>query len=109
MVSLNRRRVRNHYPDIIRAVGVLLGFAGVIRLFLPVNYQVGDGIAECGPVISPNPNLYSNAICSGMRDTASLIAGLLLGLGVLVFALAWVLTFVRTRSARVRKISSWPS
>ena|SRR5712691_5249002 len=106
MARLNWRRVRDHYPDIIRAVGVLLGAAGVIRLFLPVSYHVGDGIADCGPVISPNPSLYGDAACSGMRDTAGLIAGLLLGLGVLIFALAWVLTFVRTRSARVRKISS---
>jgi hypothetical protein len=106
IARLNWRRVRDHYPDIIRAVGVFLGAAGVVRLFLPNNHQVGDGIAECGPVIAPNPGPYRDAVCSGMLDTAALIAGLLIGLGVLIFALAWVLTFVRTRSVRVRKISS---
>jgi hypothetical protein len=109
IARLNWRRIRDHYPDIIRAAGVLLGAAGVVRLFLPVNYHVGDGIAECGPVISPKPSPYRDAVCSGMLDTAGLIAGLLIGLGTLVFALSWVLTFVRTRSARVHKINSLPS
>jgi len=102
----NWRRIRDHYPDIIRVVGIFLGAAGILRLFLPVNQHVGDGIAECGPVIALNPNPYREAVCSRMLDSAGLIAGLLIGLGVLIFALAWVLTFVRKRSARVREVNS---
>lgn len=100
---LNWRRMGDHYPDIIRAVGIFLGAAGIVRLFLPVNQHVGDGIAECGPIVAPNPSPYRDAVCSRMLDTAGLIAGLLIGLGTLIFTLACVLTFVRKRSARVRK------
>ena len=98
------RHIRDSYPDIIRAAGIFLGAAGVFRLFLPVSRHVGDGVAECGPVIAPNPGPYRDAVCSRMLDTAGLIAGLLIGLGVLIVALAWVLTIVRKRSARVREI-----
>lgn len=106
IACLNWQHIKDRCPDIIRAAGIFLGAAGVVRLFLPVNQHVGDGIAACGPVIAPNLSLYRDAVCSRMLDTAGLIAGLLFGLGVLVVVLAWVLTFVRKRSARVREINS---
>ena len=99
VARLNWRRIRDHYPDIIRAVGVLLAAAGVVRLLMPVTHHVGDGIVDCGPILAPTPP-HGDAVCSTMLDTAGLITGVLIGLGVLIFALAWVLAFVRTRSAR---------
>src|ERR1022692_436620 len=105
IAHLNWQRIRDRYPDIIRAAGIFLVTAGVVRLFLPVNQHVGDGITECGPIIAPNPSPYRDAACSRMLDTAALIAGLLIGLGALTFTLAWVLTSARKRSARVRKFN----
>jgi hypothetical protein len=105
IARLNWRRVKGRYREIFRAAGIILAFAGIVRLFLPVSHPVGDGVAECGPVISPTPSPYKDIVCSRMLDTAALVAGLLIGLGVVIVALSWLVAFVQARSARARNSS----
>lgn len=93
---LNIKKIRR--TEIVGGIGLLLFFAGILRLVWEITHPVGAGIIDCGSAIS-SPEIgaviHGAPTCSAMITTARLIAALLLGCGVLMFGTACILALRR--------------
>ncbi len=81
-------------PEILGGIGLLLLFAGILRLVWEISHPLGAGVIDCGSAIS-SPEIggviHGDSTCSAMITTARLIAALLLGCGALTFGTACIL------------------
>jgi hypothetical protein len=80
-------------PEILGGIGLLLLFAGILRLVWEISHPLGLGVIDCGSVVSSPEigGLIHDSACSPMINTARLIAALLLAGGALMFATACIL------------------
>jgi hypothetical protein len=89
---MNIKKIR--LPEILGGIGLLLLFAGILRLVWEFTHPAGVGIIDCGSAVS-SPEIgnviHSDSACSVMVTTARLIAALLLGCGALMFGTACIL------------------
>jgi hypothetical protein len=89
---MNSKKIRP--TEILGGIGLLLLFAGILRLVWEITHPVGAGVIDCGSAIS-SPEIggviHGDPTCSAMITTARLIAALLLGCGALIFGAACIL------------------
>jgi hypothetical protein len=89
---MNIKKIR--LPEILGGIGLLILFAGILRLVLEITHPLGVGVVDCGSAIS-SPEIggviHGDPTCSVMVTAARLTAGLLLGCGALMFGTACIL------------------
>jgi hypothetical protein len=95
-------------PAILGGIGLLLLFAGILRLVWEITHSLGVGVIDCGSAIS-SPEIggviHGDPTCSAMISTARLVAVLLLGCGALMFGTACLVALRRA----LQKAVMYPS
>src|SRR6266700_3756412 len=83
-------------PEILGGIGLLLLFAGILRLVWEISHSLGAGVIDCGSAIS-SPEIggviHGDSPCSSIITTARLIGARLVGCGALTFGTACILAF----------------
>jgi hypothetical protein len=94
---------KSRLPEIVGAMGLLLLFAGMLRLVWEITHAIGVGVVYCGSAIS-SPEIggviHGDSTCSAKLTTARLVAALLLGCGALMFGTACILALRRSQTRR---------
>lgn len=94
-MSINKVR----WAHILGGIGLVLLFAGILRLVLEITHPVGVGVIDCGSGISPpeiGGAIHGDSTCSAMISTARLMAVLLLSCGALMFGAACIVASRRS-------------
>jgi hypothetical protein len=85
-------------PGILGGIGLLLLFAGIVRLAWEITHPLGVGVIDCGSAVSApeiGGVIHGDPTCSEMINTARLVAVLLLGCGVLICGTACLVALRR--------------